>query len=117
VAPAFFLVVLGLVEVGHGLMVQHLLLNAARQGARSGILPSNGKTDVTNAVSNTLAPTGITAQTVTITVNDVSGDPATANSGDDIGVQVQVPISAITWVPVSNFLSGNISAQYTLRRQ
>jgi Flp pilus assembly protein TadG len=117
VAPVFFLVMLGLVEVGRGLMVQHLLLNAARQGARTGILPSNGKTDVTNAVSNTLAPAGITAQTVTITVNDASGDPANANSGDDIGVQVQVPISAITWVPVTNFLSGNISAQYTLRRQ
>lgn len=116
-APVFFIAVLGMVEVGRGLMVQHLLLNAARQGCRTGILPSNGKTDVTNAVSSTLAPAGITSQTVSINVNDASGDPGSASSGADITVQVQVPISAITWVPVTNYLSGNISAQYTLRKQ
>lgn len=116
-APVFFMTVLGMVEVGRGLMVQHLLFNAARQGCRSGILPSNGTTDVTDAVSSTLAPAGITAQTVSITVNGASGNPSTASSGDDITVQVQVPVSAITWVPVTNYLSGNISAQYTLRKQ
>lgn len=117
VAPIFFLLVLGMVEVGRGLMVQHLLLNAARQGCRIGILPSNGNTQISSAVADTLAPAGITAQNVSVTVNDASADASTAKSGDDVSVNITVPVSAVTWVPVGNFLSGNISAQYTLRKQ
>lgn len=116
-APVFFLLVLGMLEVGRGLMVQHLLLNAARQGCRSGILPSNGNTQISDTVSGTLASAGITAQSVSVSVNNVSGNASTANSGDAITVTVAVPIAAVTWVPVSQFLSGNISSQYTLRKQ
>ncbi|HEV3443576.1 MAG TPA: TadE family protein, partial [Gemmataceae bacterium] len=36
VAPIFFLMLLGLIELSRGLMVKHMLLNAARQGCRIG---------------------------------------------------------------------------------
>lgn len=117
VAPIFFVLVLGMVEVGRGLMVQHLLLNAARQGCRAGILPSNGNTDISNAVSSTLAPAGITTQSVSVTVNDASADASTASTGSDVTVSISVPVSSVTWLPVGRFLSGNVSAQYTLRKQ
>jgi Flp pilus assembly protein TadG len=116
-APVFFLFVLGMVEVGRGLMVQHLLLNAARQGCRTGILPSGGNSQISTAVADTLAPAGITAQNVTVSVNSSATDASSANSGDDITVTIAVPVSAVTWLPVSSFLSGNLSAQYTLRKQ
>jgi Flp pilus assembly protein TadG len=117
VAPAFFLFVLGMVEVGRGLMVQHLLLNAARQGCRAGILPSGSNTQISSAAAATLAPASITAQSVSVTVNGASADASTANSGDDVTVSVSVPVSSVTWVPVGSFLSGNLTAQYTLRKQ
>jgi len=117
VAPIFFLFVLGIVEVGRGLMVQHLMLNAARQGCRTGILPSNGNTEITTAVADSLASAGITSQTLSVTVNDVSADAKSANTNDDITVRVTVSADSVSWVPGSQFLFGNISAQYTLRKQ
>lgn len=117
VAPVFFVLVLGMLEVGRGLMVQHLLLNAARQGCRTGILPGNGNTQISSVVADTLSPASITAQSVSVTVNGASADASTANSGDDLNVTLTVPIASVTWVPVSSFLSGSISAECTLRKQ
>jgi Flp pilus assembly protein TadG len=117
VAPVFFLFVMGIVEVGRGMMIQHLLLNAARQGCRTGILPSNGNTQITDTVTDTLAPAGITSQSVAVTVNDVTGNALNASTGDDITVSVTVPASSVTWLPFSRYLFGTISAQYTLRKQ
>lgn len=117
VAPVFFLFVMGILEIGRGMMVQHLLLNAARQGCRAGILPSNGNTQITSAVADTLNPAGITSQSVAVTVNDVTGDALNASTGDDITVSVTIPTNSVTWLPLSRFLFGTISAQYTLRKQ
>jgi Flp pilus assembly protein TadG len=117
VAPVFFVFVLGVIEIGRGIMVQHLMLNAARQGCRVGILPSNGNTEITNAVTNALTPSGITSDTIAVTVNDNVLDANKATTGQDITVQVSVPVSSVTWVPLTQYLSGNISAQYTLKKQ
>ncbi len=51
VGPVFLFLVLGVVEVGRALMVQHLLTNAARAGARTGIIEGKGNTDITSAVN------------------------------------------------------------------
>jgi Flp pilus assembly protein TadG len=119
VAPVFFAFILGMVEVGRGLMVQHLLLNAARQGCRTGILPSNGTSQIQDAVSTALAPSNITvtSDNVSVTVNGASADPLNANSGDTVTVTVTVAFSSVSWLPSSSFLSGNLSAQYTLLKQ
>jgi Flp pilus assembly protein TadG len=117
-APVMFVFVLGIVEVGRGIMVQQLLLNAARQGCRTGILPSSGNTEITNAVTNALTPSGISSDTITVTVNDNVLDAKNATTGQDVTVTVAVPVGSVTWVPVSRYLiNGNISAQYTLKKQ
>jgi Flp pilus assembly protein TadG len=117
VALPFFIIVVGLVEVGRALMVQHLLLAAARQGARVGIVPPNGNTEISTAVGNVMTPAGITSDKITVTVNDGTADASTATTGQEITVQVYVPVGSISWLPFTNYLSGNLSAQYTLRRQ
>jgi Flp pilus assembly protein TadG len=117
VAPVFLVFILGILEVGRSLMVQHLLLSAAREGCRTGILPNNGATQIDNAVSTTLASAGITSQSVTVLVNNASADPAKANSGDTITVTVTVPFAAVTWLPFSDYVPGNLSAQYALLKQ
>jgi Flp pilus assembly protein TadG len=117
VAPVFLIFVLGIFEVGRGMMVQHLLQSAARQGCRAGILPSNGNTEIANTVSDALRPAGITSQTVSVTVNDVTANANTANTNDDVTVNVTVPANSISWVPGTRYLLGNITAQYTLRKQ
>ena len=117
VAIAFFIIILGLIEIGRAFMVQHLLLAAARQGARTGIVPPNGNTEITTAVGNVMTPAGITSDHISVTVNDGVHDANTATTGQDITVQVYVSVDSVSWLPFTNYLSGNLSGQYTLKRQ
>jgi Flp pilus assembly protein TadG len=117
VAPLFFLMVLGLIELGRGLMVKHLLTNAARQGCRVGVVEGKGNSDINAAVSTVLAPLGISAETVSVQVNDGSGDARFAVAFNELTVKVSVPVSAVTWLPGGRYLSGTLSGQYTLRKE
>jgi len=117
VAPVFFMFILGLIELGRGMMVQSLLENAARAGVRTGIVEGTSTSQITSTVTNMLSSQGISGDTATIEVNDNVADASTAQAGDEITVLVSVPVSQITWVPVPTFLHGTISAQYTMRRE
>jgi len=117
VAPVFFMLFLGMVELGRGIMVRHMLMNAARQGCRVGILEGKGNSDITAAANSVLAPLGIASDTILVQVNDGSGDALNANANDEVTVTVSVPISSVTWVPGGTYLNGSISSQYTLRKE
>jgi Flp pilus assembly protein TadG len=117
VAPVFFMLILGLIELGRGIMVVHLLTNAARAGCRVGVLEGKGNSDVAAAVNQSLAGAGMSGDSVTITVNDGSGDVKNANPDDELTVVVSVPVSGVTWVPGGKYLSGNLTGQYTLRKE
>jgi Flp pilus assembly protein TadG len=117
VISVFLVFVFGLVEVGRGFMASHLLTNAARVGCRQGILESQTTATITTAVNSLLATQAIQGATTTVQVNGVVADASTANANDDITVIVSAPVSSLTWVPVTNYLNGNISGQYTLRRE
>jgi len=117
VAPIFFLLVLGIIEIGRGVMVRHMLTNAARQGCRLGIIEGTSNAQINNAATAALAPTGISNDSVTVQVNDGSSDAANAQPGDEITVVVSVPVQNISWVPNVQFLSGSVSGQYTMRRE
>jgi Flp pilus assembly protein TadG len=117
VAPVIFIFVMGLIEVSRGLMVSHILTKAARQGCRLGVIEGKSNSDITASVNATLGSVGISSDTITVQINDNAADASTAQAGDEVTVLVTVPVSAVTWVPVSNFLKGNLSGQYTLRRE
>jgi Flp pilus assembly protein TadG len=113
----FFLIIMGIVEIGRGFMVKHLLTHAARQGCRLGVIEGTTSAQITTAVNNTLTSDGISGDGVTVQVNDGSADASTAQSGDEITVKVSVTVDKISWVPGTNYLIGSISSQYTLRRE
>jgi Flp pilus assembly protein TadG len=125
VSSVFFLIVLGIFELGRAIMVRVLLFNAARIGARVGTVEGTSSTDVTNAVNNYLNGSGISGDTATILVNDqpVSGGTASdpvqnAQAGDEITVLVAVPISKVTWLPFTDYLTNaSVAGQFTLRRE
>ena len=54
VAPVFFLLVFGMIEYGRMVMVQQVITNASREGARVGVLDGSTSTNVTTAVNNYL---------------------------------------------------------------
>lgn len=113
----FVIMVLGIVEIGRGFMVTHLLANAARNGCRTAILASSSNTDVNNAVNTTLTNEGLSGTTTTIKVNGTVADVSTAQSGDQITVVVTMPASKATWLPGAGYLVGTLSGEFALRRE
>lgn len=117
VAPVLFGLVLGIFEVGRYIMIQNLLMNAARAGVRVGVVAGVSSATITTTVSNVLTSQGVSGDTATILVNENAVDASTATSGQEITVKVSVPVSNISWVPYPTYLTGNIAAKYTLRRE
>lgn len=118
VAPVFFLFILGLIEVGRAIMVCHQLNHAARTGCRAGVLQGTSTSSIKSTTDTELSEQGVKGGTVTVAVNgSASTDASSAASNDEITVSVTVPVSAITWLPFARFLTGNLSGQYSLRRE
>lgn len=119
VAPVFFMIVLGLIEFGRAAMVNELLTEAARQGCRLGILENTTSAAIKQAAIDYLAGVGISGETAGVVINDAAADSVEAQTMPaytEITVIVSVPASSVTWVP-QWFVSGTISAQYTMRRE
>ena len=117
VIPIFFLFILGLVEMGRGMMVTNLLTHAARTGCREGVLPNKANSDISAAVSQALSNQGVTGAVVTVKVNNATKDASTAQAKDEITVIVTAPVGKNTWLPVTRWLNGNLTGQYTLIRE
>ncbi|MCC6126581.1 MAG: pilus assembly protein [Pirellulales bacterium] len=103
IAPLFFLLVFGMIEFGRMVMVQQILTNASREGARKAVLDGSTTTDVVNTVLTNLSDAKITASTSNVTINPAN--PATANYGDPITVTVTIPFSQVSWLPAPMLLS------------
>lgn len=107
--PVFITAVLGIVELGRGIMISQLLETAARNGARLAIIDGTTNAQVTSNVQTFLLTTANIAAnsiTVSITDNGSSGTPlANAATGDSISVTVSVPFSTVSWLP-PNYLKG-----------
>ena len=102
VAPVFILLVLGMIEVGRGINVQHVLLNAARAGCRAGIVDGATQTTVSDQVADSLAGTGISTYSVLVSPTPLS----TAVAGDPVTVTITTDYSSVSWVPAPKFLGG-----------
>ena len=119
IAPVFFLLVIGMLEFGRAMMVQQLLTNAARQGARTATLDSTNNSSnptpssiVTSEVNSVLAAANVTGATTSISPS------LPAAAGTDVSVTVSVPYMSVTWVPSPWFLRGaTLSANCVMRRE
>src|ERR1700741_3020642 len=74
VAPVLFLVIFGVIEIGRGILVLHLLNNAAEVGCRTGIIEGQSTDNIKTAVSGVLTPANITGHTTTVQVNGVTAN-------------------------------------------
>jgi Flp pilus assembly protein TadG len=114
VAPIFFVLVLGIIEFGRMVMVQQIITNAAREGARIAVLSNATTSQVTTAVTNYLSAGGVTGATTTVNPDP----PSTATYGSSVTVTVTVPFSSVSWTP-SPFFLGQVSlnAQCVMRTE
>lgn len=112
VAPVFVLLVFGMIEFGRMVMVQQMLTNAAREGARLGVIEGNTSSDVETRVDNYLAAANITGATVTVATLPASG----SDTGDRISVTVSIPFGQVSWLPTPMYLGGTSLASTAIMR-
>lgn len=114
VAPIFFMVVLGIIEFGRMSMVQQILTNAAREGARVAVLDESTHSSVETKVNDYLAAGSIHGATVTMSPDP----PSSAGFGEPVSVTVAVGFSDVSWLPAPFFLGGKtLSATVVMRRE
>lgn len=117
VAPVFFLMVLGMIEIGRGVMVQQIINNASREGARLAVLPGTTTTDVETRIGAILTGAGVNGATVEI-FNGAgeTTNPENVGFGDVVNVTVSVPFNQVSWLPASRYLAGkNLTASTIMR--
>lgn len=118
VATVFFMFVFGIFEIGRLMMLQQIMGEACRQGARRAILENVTEASVVDLVKNKLAANSIPGATVTVTWPNKSTQPNMANCGfqDPITVRATVPYSGVSWLPPVWVLENAvIEAQATMR--
>jgi Flp pilus assembly protein TadG len=114
VAPVLLLLVFGMIEYGRLVMVQQVITNATREGARKAVLDGATTTNVTTVVTDFLTASRINGAVVTVTPSP----PSSAAFGDPVTVSVQVPFSQVSWLPTPMFLkTTSLSATTVMRRE
>ena len=113
VLPVFVLIVFSIIEFGRAMMVLGVITNAARSGARAGVVLTGTYTTTTAAVSSTLTNGGVSGTaTITVTVGGtvVTNDTtfkAAAIAGATVSVRVSVNYSDVTWIPGAGWYLGS----------
>lgn len=112
-----------MIEYGRMVMVQQMLTNASREGARRAVLEGATESDVRSVVENYLAPANIAVSSSDITIE--VGDPpaaaalSSAEFGDPIHVSVGVDFGDVSWLPSPMYLSSGtrMSATSVMRKE
>jgi Flp pilus assembly protein TadG len=113
VAPIFFLMVVGFIEFGRALMVQQVLVNAARVGARQASTTGATLSQVETAVEEYAE--GVAVPGVHVAV---SPDPGGAVAGTTITVTTSVDFDEVSWMASPWFLGGaTLSSSSQMRKE
>lgn len=119
VLPVFITVVLGLIEVGRGIMVAQLMSNAAREAARAAIVDGATNTSVSDIAKNFLASAAkVSANDVSVTITTGSGGQVSAAQPRElITVDVTIPFSKVSWLPPKYLAGKNLAATAAMRHE
>ncbi len=114
VAPLFIMLTFGMIEAGRMILVQQLLTNATREGARRAVLAGATESAVKTYVANYLTNTSVPISESDV---DISPAPEAALANDPITVTVTVPYADVSWLPTPAFAGGisNMSSSATMR--
>lgn len=116
VAPIFFLFVFGIIEYGRMVMVQQVITNASREGARRAVLDGATANVVTSAVKDYLDSATLDGDDATISFPQ--GDPEVAEYGEPVEVRITIPFNDVSWIPTPFFLDGKtLGASTVMRRE
>lgn len=97
VLPLFIAIVFGIVEFGRALMVNQILVNAAREGTRRAVIPGATDAEVNGAIDGYMSSAGISGFVRTLEVNGTVASLTTAKSHDEIKITISVEHSKVAW--------------------
>jgi Flp pilus assembly protein TadG len=114
VAPIFILLIFGMIEYGRMVMVQQLITNAAREGARQAVLDGATTANVQSTVTTYLSNSSVSGATVTVSPDP----PSNAGAGDPVTVNVSIPFTQVSWLPSPMYLGATtMTASAVMRRE
>jgi Flp pilus assembly protein TadG len=113
IAPLFILMFFGIVEFGRGMMVQQVIIQASREGAREASLPDATLDSVKDIVQEFAEKSGVTIKRGGIAVTP---NPASATNNEQITVEAEVAVSDVSWIPRS-FLPVSLRGSTTMRSE
>ena len=120
VFPILFLAIIGIVELGRAVMVQQIVTNAAREGARRAVVPEATNDVVNTLVDNYLVQTSLGADTRTIEILGGDGqalDLSTANPKSVITLRVSVPYREVGFGIYTYFADSTMGAAVQMRKE
>jgi hypothetical protein len=102
-----------MIELGRALMVQQVLINGSRVGARQASTTGATTGDVVAAVEEYTAGVAVAGVEVSVDPN-----PATATAGTTITVTTSVAFNQVSWLPAPWFLGGaTLTANSKMRKE
>ena len=110
----------GTIEFGYFFFMKNTVQGAAREGARTGILPGGSNTDISEAVNRVLTSAGLTPAnfSITVKVNGVVADASTATTGQHVEVTVTAPWGVVGLRPLGAIgASKTVLGAATMRRE
>jgi Flp pilus assembly protein TadG len=118
VAPVFFLMIFGMIEYGRLVMVQQVLTNATREGARRAVLEDATADTVRTVVRNYLDNSSINGNNPNLQIT-VDPEPQSATEDDEaITVSVSLPFRDVSWLPAPLYLNATtMNASSVMRRE
>jgi len=95
-------------------MIQQILTNASREGARVAVLDGATTAEVTSAVEEYMVTASVSGTDISVSPDP----PDSAVYGAPVTVSVSVPFDQVSWLPSPMFLGGNtLSATTVMRRE
>jgi Flp pilus assembly protein TadG len=103
-----------MIEYGRMVMVQQIITNASREGARVAVLDGSSHQSVLDVVNQYLNSGSISGAIITVDPTN----PNDAEFGDPVTVTVDIPFSQVSWLPSPMYLGGRtLSATTVMRRE
>ncbi|MCC7333665.1 MAG: pilus assembly protein [Pirellulaceae bacterium] len=102
VAIPLFLIVMGSIEFGRGMMVVQAMEEAARCGCRTATLKGQTATTAQAEVQHLMTLSGVGSYTTVVIPSSVE----TAEQWSPVTVRVTASFDSFTWLPVPKFLAG-----------
>lgn len=110
VTPVLLTMLFGIIEFGWVFTVRQALVTAAREGARTAVLPGSTVAEVEQRIAEYTQPLGLTGCTTLVSCDD-GGDP-------DGTVTISIPYATISLVgDYFGCLDGDLTATCSMRKE